>query len=91
MYLTPITANTEVEFCELAPLTTAVVLFGVNWGGSEAANDIEDWRNFHTKGHAGDLRLSKPLPPALEAIPHETGFVGSGSVYDGRVQTRPHS
>lgn len=71
--LTPITANTQAEFCELAPLTTAVVLFGVNWGGSEAASDIEDWRNFHTIGHAGDLRLSKSLPPALEAIPHETG------------------
>lgn len=71
--LTPITANNEAEFRGLAPLTTAVVLFGVNWGGGEAASDIEDWRNFHTEGHTGDLRLSKSLPLALETIPHEPG------------------
>ncbi|WKD61690.1 hypothetical protein CCICO_08385 [Corynebacterium ciconiae DSM 44920] len=71
--LAPITASSEKEFSGLAPLTTALVLFGVNWGGSDVACDIEDWRNFHTAKHAGDLRLSRSLPAALETIPREHG------------------
>lgn len=71
--LAPITARTRDEFQKLAPLTTAVVILGVNWGGTEAASVIKDWQNLHTEGHPGDLRLSKSLPAAFENIPHVPG------------------
>ncbi|MCS4535800.1 uracil-DNA glycosylase family protein [Corynebacterium sp. HS2168-gen11] len=69
--LTSITADNHVEFQTLAPLTTSVVFLGVNWGGTKAADQLPDWRNFHTERHKGDKRLSKSLPPALECIPHD--------------------
>ncbi|WP_201613260.1 hypothetical protein [Gulosibacter hominis] len=71
--LAPITAHSREEFQALAPLTTAVVILGLNWGGTEAGPDIIDWQTFHTKGHAGDLRLSRSLPQAFEKIPHTPG------------------
>ncbi|MDO5031923.1 hypothetical protein [Corynebacterium sp.] len=70
---TQITARNEAEFHALAPLTTSVVLLGVNWGATLPDEEVQDWHNFHTAGHAGDARLSKSIPPALDALPHDSG------------------
>lgn len=55
--LAPITAHSQEEFDQLEPFTTRVILFAINLGGTAIKPDLEDWRNFHTKGHRGDKSL----------------------------------
>lgn len=71
--LRPITARSEAQFRHLGPLTTAIIFLGLNWGGTQAPRETKDWQNFHATGHAGDLRLSTSLPPALQGIPRAPG------------------
>jgi hypothetical protein len=59
--LAPITANSKEDFDQLEPLTTSVILFGVNLGGKAIAKNLEDWRNFHTVNHNGDTKLKESL------------------------------
>lgn len=59
--LAPITAHSREEFDQLQPLTTSVILFGVNLGGTSIKPDLEDWRNFHTVNHGGDAKLMESL------------------------------
>ena len=67
--LAPITASTEDEFNRLQPFTTRVILFAINLGGTAITPDLEDWRNFHTKGHGGDTSLKKSVALAMDLVP----------------------
>jgi hypothetical protein len=59
--LAPITAHSQEDFDQLEPLTTSVILFGINLGGDEIVDNLEDWRNFHTVNHGGDAKLMESL------------------------------
>lgn len=63
----PITAQSSAEFENLAPLTTSVALFGINWGGKDVPNDPVIWQNFHTPRHPGDSFLARSLNYAMDA------------------------
>ena len=65
-----ITASSEADFRDMAPLTTSVVFLAINWGGVAPPVAARDWQNFHARGHAGDTNLSKAF---AEAMVH-TGF-----------------
>lgn len=62
--LAPITAHSQEEFDQLKPFTTRVILFAINMGGTALKLDLEDWRNFHTKGHSPDGTLKNSVAMA---------------------------
>lgn len=66
--LAPISASDEQEFDRLAPLTTAVVLLAINWGGEAAPDDPTFWTNFHTRGHRGDGTLKNSVRLAMSEV-----------------------
>ena len=67
--LDPITAHSRDGFDQLQPLTTRVILFAINLGGTSIAPDLEDWRNFHTKGHGPDTTLRNSIAMAMDRTP----------------------
>lgn len=69
--LDPITASNEATFDQLQPFTTQVILFAINLGGTSITPDLEDWRNFHTKGHVGDSTLKNSIAMAMGRIPEQ--------------------
>ncbi|WP_334138371.1 hypothetical protein [Corynebacterium variabile] len=62
----PITATSPALFSDLAPLTTSVVLFAVNWGGRRVPAAPVTWQNFHTPGHTGDCFLGRSVEEAMD-------------------------
>ena len=64
----PITASSREDFAGLAPLTTSIVLFGINWGGESPPVDPPLWQNFHTPGHTGDGALRNSVRDAYAAV-----------------------
>jgi hypothetical protein len=64
--LAPITAHSQEEFDQIEPLTTRVILFAINLGGTAIKPNLEDWRNFHTKGHSGDGTLKNSIAMATD-------------------------
>lgn len=70
--LSPITATTPEQFENLKPLTTSIVLFAINWGGTHAPEHFADWQNFHTKGHRGDSTLRNSIGGIVDKAPYMT-------------------
>jgi hypothetical protein len=76
--LAPITAAIPKDFDGLEPLTTSVVLFGINWGGDGPPAAPKDWTNFHTRGHGGDGCLKNSVQMAYKTL---EGGIGLPAAY----------